>query len=395
MNEFARHWTLDPDVVFLNHGSFGACPAPVLAAQAELRARLEREPVDFMAREWERRVDEARMALARFLGADPEGVAFVLNATSGVNTVLRSLAFAPGDEILIVDQGYNACQNAARFVAERSGANVVVAHVPFPLRDPAEVERAVLGAVTERTRIAVLDHVTSATGLVLPIEAMVRALEARGVDTLVDGAHAPGMLPLALLALGAAYYTGNCHKWMCTPKGSAFLYVRQDRRDRIHPLVISHGRSAPRSDRSRFRLEFDFTGTQDPSAWLVIPEAIRFMGSLLPGGWGELRARNHALALRGRQILCDALSIDTPAPEGMIGSLAAVPLPPGPASTAPPLSVDPIMAALYERHRIETMASVWPAAPSRILRVSAQIYNEESQYVRLAEALMAILAEAA
>jgi isopenicillin-N epimerase len=393
---FASYWTLDPDVVFLNHGSFGACPKPVLEAQAELRARLEREPVDFMAREWEGRMDEARTALARFVGADPDAVALVTNATMGVNTVLRSLSFAPGDEILIVDQGYNACQNAARFVAERSGACVVVAHAPFPLASPDEVTSAILGQVTERTRLALVDHVTSATGLVLPIQAIVRGLDARGVDTLVDGAHAPGMVPLALDALGAAYYTGNCHKWMCTPKGSGFLYVREDRRQLVHPLVISHGANAERQDRSRFRLEFDFTGTQDPTAWLVIPEAIRFMGSLLPGSWDELRQRNHALAVRGRSLLCEALGTRAPAPESMIGSLAAVPLPPAPGSAhAAPLSVDPIMATLYDRHRIEVLASVWPASPRRILRVSAQIYNQESHYTRLAAALREALAAGA
>jgi len=393
MQPFASHWTIDPDVVFLNHGSFGACPKPVLAAQAELRGRLEREPCDFMAREWEGRVDEARTALARFVGADPDALALVTNASMGVNTVLRSLSFVPGDEILVVDQGYNACHNAARFVAERSGARVVVAHAPFPLADPGEVTSAILERVTERTRLALVDHVTSATGLVLPIEAIVRGLDARGVDTLVDGAHAPGMVPLALDALGAAYYTGNCHKWMCTPKGSGFLYVRPDRQDLVHPLVISHGRNARRHDRSRFRLEFDFTGTQDPTAWLVIPDAIRFMGSLLPGGWDALRERNHALAARGRSMLCEALGIQAPAPESMLGSLATVPLPPARAATdAVPLSVDPIMAALFDRYRIEVLASVWPASPGRILRVSAQIYNEESHYGRLAAALKELLA---
>ena len=393
MQPLASHWTLDPDVVFLNHGSFGACPKPVLEAQAALRARLEREPVHFMAREWEDRMDEARTALARFVGADPDAIALVTNATMGVNTVLRSLTFSPGDEILVVDQGYNACQNAARFVAERSQARVVVAHAPFPLADPGQVTTAILDRVTPRTRLALVDHVTSATGLLLPIEAIVRALDARGVDTLVDGAHAPGMVPLALDALGAAYYTGNCHKWMCTPKGSAFLYVRGDRQNLVHPLVISHGKNAQRQDRSRFRLEFDFTGTQDPTAWLVIPEAIRFMGSLLPGGWDELRATNHALVKRGRSILCDALGVPAPAPESMLGSLAAVPLPPALAATdALPLSTDPISTTLYDRYRIEVPASVWPRSPGRILRVSAQIYNEESQYARLAAALKEVLA---
>jgi isopenicillin-N epimerase len=392
METFARHWTLDPSVIFLNHGSFGACPRPVLEAQGELRARLEREPVDFMAREWEPRMDEARAALAKFVGADPEGIALVPNATAGVNTVLRSLTFAPGDEILVIDQGYNACRNAARFVADRSGAKLIVAQVPFPLARPDEVTDKVLERVTPKTRIAVIDHVTSATGLLLPIEAIVRGLEARGVDTLVDGAHAPGMVPLSLDALGASYYTGNCHKWMCTPKGSALLYVRKDRQHLVHPLVISHGSNANRPDRTLFRLEFDFTGTQDPTAWLVIPEAIRFMGSLLPGGWDELRTRNHALVMRARAILCEALGILAPAPESMIGSLASVPLPAGPPSALPPLAVDPIMATLFDRHRIEVLASVWPASPGRILRVSAQIYNEESQYVRLAGALKEILA---
>jgi isopenicillin-N epimerase len=347
-----------------------------------------------MAREWEPRMDEARQSLAQFVGCDPHGLAFVSNATSGVNTVLRSLAFSASDEILVVDQGYNACQNAARFVAERSGARVVVAHAPFPLTRPEQVTDAILERVTPKTRLALVDHVTSATGLVLPIEAIVRALDQRGVDTLVDGAHAPGMLPLALDTLGAAYYTGNCHKWMCTPKGSALLYVHKDRQHLIHPLAISHGASADRQDKSRFRLEFDFTGTQDPTAWLVIPEAIRFMGSLLPGGWDELRARNHALALRARTILCDALGIAPPAPESMVGSLAAVPLPPWTAATdLRALAIDPIMGMLFERYRIEVLASVWPASPGRVLRVSAQIYNEEAQYVRLAAALKELLAD--
>ena len=183
MPSFARHWTLDPDVTFLNHGSFGACPRPVLEAQSELRARLEREPVQFMAREWEPRMDEARRSLAEFVGADPDGLAFVSNATGGVNTVLRSLTFSPGDEILVIDQGYNACQNAARFAAERSGARVVVAHLPFPLTRPEQVTDAILERVTPKTRLALVDHVTSATGLVLPIEAIVRGARRRREST--------------------------------------------------------------------------------------------------------------------------------------------------------------------------------------------------------------------
>ena len=392
MTTFAEHWTIDPGVTFLNHGSFGACPTPVLEAQQALRAELEWEPVDFMARRWEERQDEARTALGAFVGADPDALAFVPNATTGVNTVLRSLRFHPGDEVLTTNHEYNACQNAARYVLEREGASMVVASVPFPLASPREVTDAVLGAVTPRTKLVLIDHVTSPTGLVFPVAPLVSALRERGIETLVDGAHAPGMLPLALDALGCAYYTGNCHKWMATPKGSAFLYVRRDLQGDIHPLVISHGRNSVRTDRSRFRLEFDFQGTHDPTAYLVIPEAIRFLGSLLPGGWGELQARNRALALRARAILCDALGIPPPAPEAMIGSLAAVPIPRGlPDLGLPPLAPHPLMTTLYNDHRIEVLASVWPKTPDCVLRVSAQIYNDESQYEKLARVLKEIL----
>jgi len=388
MNPFTRYWGLDPDVVFLNHGSFGACPLRVLERQQELRAELEREPVEFLYRRFEPRIDEARGALGRFVGADADDIAFVSNATTGVNTVLRSLDFEPGDELLTTDHEYNACRNVLDFVAERWRAKVVVASVPFPLSSETEVVDRVLSAVTGKTKLLLIDHVTSATGVIFPLERLVRPLAERGIDTLVDGAHAPGMLPLRIEELGAAYYTGNCHKWMCTPKGSAFLHVRRDRQHRVRPLVISHGANSPRTDRSRFRLEFDFSGTDDPTPYLCIPEAIAFFEEVLPGGWDEVRSRNHALALRGREILQEALSIPSPAPESMLGSLAAVPLPDRRDGVElPPMSLDPISKELFEKHRIETLVSVWPRSPKRVLRASAQLYNDESQFRTLARAL--------
>ena len=209
--------------------------------QHNIRERLERQPVRFLVRELEPLWDAARAALAQFVGGDAVDVVFVANATSGVNTVLRSLRFKAGDELLVTNHEYNACRNALNFVAEQSGARVVVAEVPFPLQCEDDFILPVMEKVTSRTRLALLDHVTSQTGLVFPIGRLVRELSARGVDTLVDGSHAPGMVPLNLREIGAAYYTGNCHKWTCAPKGAAFLHVRRDRQRDIRPLVISHG----------------------------------------------------------------------------------------------------------------------------------------------------------
>jgi isopenicillin-N epimerase len=389
---YAALWTLDPAVTFLNHGSFGACPAPVLAVQAEWRARLERQPVQFMARELEGLLDEARAALAAFVGAIPGDLAFVPNATSGVNAVLRSLVFAPGDELLTTDHAYNACKNALHFVAERSGATVVVAKVPFPLDGPATVVESVLARVTPRTRLALLDHVTSPTGLVWPIAELVQALAERGVETLVDGAHAVGMLPLDLSSIGAAYYTGNCHKWLCAPKTAGFLHVRRDLQELVRPLAISHGARLKRPDRSRFLLEFDWTGTVDPTAYLSVPEAIRVLGSLMPGGWPALRARNCELALAGRRLLCESLGAAEPAPDSMIGSLAAVPIADGtPEPSRSALYVDPLQDALREEAGIEVPIVPWPAAPRRLIRISAAAYNTIADYERLAVALPALL----
>jgi isopenicillin-N epimerase len=363
----------------------------VLRYQAGLRAEMEAEPVRFLSRELDDRLDVARAALAAFVGADPDDLAFVTNATSGVNAVLRSRVFAAGDELLTTDHAYGACRNTLDFVAERTGARVVVVTVPFPVASPDEVAAAVLAKVTPRTRLALLDHITSPTALVLPIERLSAELGARGVEVLVDGAHAPGMVPLSLATLGAIYYSGNCHKWLCAPKGSAFLWTRRDRQPEVRPLTISHGASAVRPGRSRFRLEFDWTGTSDPTAWLTVPRAIEYLGGLLSGGWPALMARNHALALEGRRLLCAAAGTEPLCPDEMVGSLAAVRLPDG-TSEVGWRRPDPLQARLFDDWRIEVPVMSWPAAPRRLVRISAQLYNRREHYERLAEALRKELA---
>jgi isopenicillin-N epimerase len=383
----AGAWLLDPQVTFLNHGSFGACPQPVLDVQGDFRRRFEREPVRFVERMLEGLLDEARVSVGSFVGADPGDLVFVDNATTGVNTVLQSLALGKADELIVTDHGYNACRNALDHCAERAGARVAVVRIPFPLRDAEEIVAAVLALVTPRTRLALFDHVSSPTALIFPVERLVRELAARGVETLIDGAHAPGMVPLDLRALGATYYTANFHKWCCAPKGAGMLYVRRDRQKKIRPLVISHGANSARTDRSRFLLEFDWTGTRDPSAVLSIPYALRYLDGLVPGGFSALMPMNHALALEARRILADRLDVDLPCPDHMVGSMAALPLPDavGPDAEA-------LHTLLQDEWRIDVPVFAWPAAPKRLVRVSAQIYNHRAQYERLADALDSELA---
>lgn len=389
---FRSHWSLDPEVVFLNHGSFGACPTAVLQRQSELRARLEAEPVRFLHREIEPLLDEARAALATFIGADADDLGFVPNATAGVNTVLRSLRFAPGDELLTTDHEYNASRNALDFAASQWGARVVVAKLPWPVPSTQAVVDAVLSHVTPRTRLFLVDHISSQTALVLPLEQLVTALRERGVETLVDGAHGPGMLPLSLRTLGAGYYTGNCHKWLCAPKGAAFLHVRRDLQPAIKPLSVSHGHNSRRTDRSRFRLDFDWTGTHDPSPMICVPDAIRVVGGLLPGGWPEVMASNRAKALAARNLLCARLGTQPTCPEDMVGSMATVTLPDGfPEAPPPPLYVDPLHLRLFDEYRIEAQITPWPRPPHRHVRLSAQLYNTPADYEALGDALEALL----
>ncbi len=388
---FQQLWLLDSSVTFLNHGSFGACPKAVLSAQQRLREQLEHEPLRFFGREWEGLLDDARRKLAGFVGADAEDLVFVPNATTGVNCVLRSLVFHPEDEILATNHEYNACRNALDLIASRTGARVVVAKIPFPLESSEQILSAVIEQVSPKTRLALLDHVTSQTGLIFPIQQLVKELQQRGVDTLVDGAHAPGMLPLNLSEIGATYYTGNCHKWLCAPKGAAFLYVRRDKQLEIRPLTISHGANSPRTDKSRFQLEFDWMGTDDPTAYMCVPEAIAFMGSLLPGGWNELRQRNHQLALQARQLLCEVLNVPMPCPDEMIGSMAVVPMP----EVLESRNFMALHDELFDRFGIQVQVVPWQEKPKLLVRVSAQIYNTPEQYEYLGKALRTLVTESA
>ncbi len=380
-------WRLDPDVIHLNHGSFGATPAPALEEQRRLRDAMESNPTRWFLEDYQHALDEARSKVAGFVGAESAALGFVNNATEGVNSVLRSLEayLKPGDEIVVTDHDYNACRNAAAVTAARTGARVVPAAIPFPLQSAREVTDSILGMVTDRTRLLMIDAVTSPTALVFPLDEIVRALEPE-VQVMVDAAHAPGMIDFDLTTLGASYVTANCHKWMCAPKGSALLYVREDRRDRIYPAVISHGYNGGwPAEGGHLHTQFDWTGTDDPTAWLATPAALDAMAGLHPEGWDGVRRTNQELCLTARDMLVDLLGIEAPAPDGMIGAIASVPLPRTPLEGG--TIFNPLMATLRDRWDIEVMVMSWPDPSASLLRVSTQQYNTVEDIKRLVEAV--------
>jgi len=384
-SDWKKYWLLSDDWVFLNHGSFGACPKVVLEAQSKLRELMESTPVQFLWRHHDERLDAARRALADFLGADALNLAFVTNATTGVNAVLRSLKFQPGDEILTTNHDYNACRNVLEEAAGRCGAKVVVAEIPFPLQDEEEILTTILKSVTPRTRLAMIDHITSNTAIVFPVGRIIRELEALGIDTLVDGAHAPGMLPLALENLRPAYYTGNLHKWTCAPKGSAFLWIRPDKQEAIHPAVISHGHNTPRAGHSKFQDRFDWAGTHDLTAWLCVPSALTWIRDFLPGGWPAIMERNRSLLLNARHLICDRLSLRPPCPESLLGSMATLPLPGRLSQSEGRFPIDPLYSLLADGFGIE--APIIHFNDQRWIRISAHLHNTLDEYRYLADSL--------
>jgi len=386
-SELSKHWDLDPNIVFLNHGSFGACPREILDFQTQLRQKLERDPVKFMETEARELWAEALNTLSNFINADPEGMAFVTNATSGVNTVLKSLDLQPRDEILVPDHSYQACWNSVDFVTKKTGAKTVVVPLPFPVENDRQVIDTILSHTTPKSRLALIDTVTSPTGLLMPFEALINELQSRDIDVLLDAAHGPGIVPLNIKDLNPAYATGNAHKWLCTPKGSAFLYVRKDRREQIRPLCISHGASVPGTINEKFRFEFDWLGTQDVTPWLCIPKAIEHVGSMLDGGWPAVMEHNSQLAVAGRKLLLEVLGTPSPSPDSMIVGLAAVLLSGRGTLTTSALEPDPLHTRLYEKYKIQVPVFGWPHHDRRYLRIASYLYNSIEEYEYLAEIL--------
>ncbi|DAC68836.1 MAG TPA: aminotransferase class V-fold PLP-dependent enzyme [Candidatus Poseidoniales archaeon] len=387
-SHLAKHWTFDPSRVFLNHGSFGACPDFIIEEQRMWQDLMEKEPVQFFEELMPDLLTKSRTALGEFLSCDANDLAFVSNATSGVNTILRSLHFKQGDEILVPNHAYQACRNTIDFVASRWGAKVVEVAIPFPIDGPQVVIELMKSACSERTKLVMIDTVTSPTGLRMPFEELTEFFEGRGVEVLLDAAHGIGMIPLNLEKLGASYVTSNCHKWLCAPKGSAFLYVRSDKQNKIQPLTISHGHTFPLGETTRFRHEFDWTGTQDISGWCAIPAVIEGMAKLIDGGWETIMQHNHDLAIQGRDILCKRLGIEQPCPDEMIACISTIQLPGEIPAKEKMYEPDPLHHLLSKKYNIQVPVWSWPSPEGRYLRISAQLYNSIEQYELLADALV-------
>ena len=367
-------WSLEPNIHFLNHGSFGAAPRYVQAAQLRWREEMEREPVRFMVDTLPDALRAAAARLAGFVGASPSTLAFVDNATAGVNAVLRSMRWQTGDRIVLANHAYPAVKNTVRFLAERHGLTVVEAEVPWPLTGPQALIDAYADALTAGTRIAIIDHIFSPLAVVTPLEAIVRICHERGIKVLVDGAHAPGMLPLSLDTLGELgvdWYVGNCHKWLCAPKACGFIVATPEGQRDLHPVVISNFFG------EGFAQEFAWTGTNDPSARLAVPAALEFIEALGAERYrAALRDQTHAAAA----CIAEAWHVAPGAQLAMFAGLVTLPLPVNEAASAE--SVLRWRRKFLQKHNIEVPVI---AIGGRLwVRISAQVYNELADVEALA-----------
>lgn len=380
MNQLTAQFLLDPGVVFLNHGSFGACPRPVFEQYQRIQRRLEHQPVLFLGREILAEMRGARQRLGEFIHCDPLDVVYIPNATFGVNIVARSLKLQADDEVLITDHEYGACENIWDFLSQEEGFSVQRASIPLPLPDPQQIVDRILERTSSRTRVLFISQITSPTAVQMPIAALCRAARSRGILTFIDGAHGPGQLPLDLSDLGADFYTGNCHKWLMAPKGAGFLFVRKEHQDMIKPLVVSWGwgENCPYQSDSKMLGRLEYWGTKDPAAYLSVPRAIDFQ---IENQWNEVRKNCQNLlgdALSEIRKLTGMPSIYGKTEQSGYTQMAAAEL---------PLAWQPgqLQAWLYDRRRIEIPVIEWNHR--WLLRISVQGYNTREDLEELVSAL--------
>jgi isopenicillin-N epimerase len=373
---------LRPGVVFLNHGSFGACPRDVFEAYQAWQLELERQPVEFVQRRSRELLHEARQALGDFVGADADDLVYVTNVTLGLNIVVRSLPLEPGDEVLTTDHEYGSLNSTWELVCAKRGAQYVHRTVNLPITSSEEVVDAIWSGVTDRTRVLFISHVTSPTALVFPVAELVRRAREAGIISVIDGAHAAGQLPLDLRALGADFYSANCHKWMMSPKGAGFLYARRDMQHLLEPLI--GGRRGEMPNVSRLVAEHQYQGTRDLAAFLSVPAAIQFMQD---HDWPQVRQACHELVRHARQEVAELVGLPPVVPDGAtwFAQMAVLPI--------PPCDLAALHNRLHDEYEIEIPATRWDG--QQFVRLSVQGYNTRADVERLVEALGALLPEIA
>ena len=380
-----EHFLLDPGLTFLNHGSFGACPREVLEAQWRWQLEMERNPVEFLGRRSAELLFRARAVLAAELTTRPDDLIFLPNATTGVNMVAQSLALSPGDEVLGTDLEYGACEAAWERMCAKHGAHYRRVTIPLPFNREQVVER-MMAAATPRTRLIFASHITSTTALILPVADLCAAARKRGILTLIDGAHAPGQIALSLDAIGADFYVGNCHKWLCAPKGAGFLHAAPPKQDCLDASVISWGYAGHAGGhtgfeaylgRTPFEQRLQWQGTRDLSAWLAVPEAIAFLER---HRWADVRTRCHQLASQALTAITERHALRPIAQDDDWAQMVAIPVP-----VADP---ERLRVALFREHRIEV--PVTRHAGQVFVRLSVQGYNTEEDVSRLVRALCSL-----
>jgi isopenicillin-N epimerase len=368
------------DITFLNHGSYGACPRPVFETYQSWQRELESQPVEFLGRRVRGLLAEARAALGEYLGTAADNVVYAPNVTWAINAVAHSLALQPGDEVLATDLEYGAVDRTWRYYCGKRGARYINQPISLPMTTAETFVDELWAGVTERTRVISISHITSGTALVLPVAEVCRRARAAGIMTVIDGAHAPGQIDLNLDELGADFYGGNCHKWLCAPKGSGFLFARPEHQDSLDPLIISWGYEADVPGPSRFLDHLERTGTQDPAAYLTVPAAIAFQRE---HDWPRVRAACHLLARDARERIAALTGLPQIAPDSAEWwvQMCTCPL--------PPIDGARLKERLWDDYQVEIPASSRNGRAS--VRVSIQAYNRPEDVDRLLEALTALL----
>ncbi len=377
-----ENFLLDPEVTFLNHGSFGATPKPVFEAYQNWQLRLEQQPVLFLGREYDRLLYDSRVKLGGYLNADPQDLIYVPNATHGVNVVARSLLLTREDEILTTDHEYGACDYTWNFICGKVGAKYIHQHIPLPVYSEEEIVAQFWQGVTPRTKVIYLSHITSPTALRMPVAQICQRARAAGILTVIDAAHSPGQIPVDLQNLDADFVFGNCHKWMLSAKGSAFLYVRREQQDIIDPLVVSWGYSATpdTTTGSRFVDILQWTGTKDPAAALTVPSAIQFMEEQ---NWDEVRKESHKLLQQAIGQICDLVKLPSlyPLDSDFYGQMGIAPLPPS--------DIAVLKRRLYDEYKVEVPLIQWQ--DRQFIRISVQGYNSQEDLDKLLDALRVLI----